>query len=287
MPIPYEALSYNDILHHQAAYECFDKAGKSLFSEWDIIGFEKAVLGAGDTCYLAMADKIKSTANLFGNLNKDMPFLRFREEGQHYGYELLLSPPPSWSSRGAPLWWAYAARCFTYDKLPMDEKSFFEKYKSIAKEFGLSINGSSHEYIERFAAGGMSSGIVTEDFVRQGWYTVRHRNRLYQKDGDIKDYYLDKAIERINLYCKKYDKGLCEVTPNLDNVLFNFAMEDSKATDKQKEIAMELWGLKTGKPLSVREVAEKYGVSKERIYQVERRAIQHLIRGNNNPLLKY
>lgn len=44
MPIPYDKLTYNDILHHQAAYECFDKAGKELFPEWNIIGFEKAVL---------------------------------------------------------------------------------------------------------------------------------------------------------------------------------------------------------------------------------------------------
>ena len=48
MPIPYDKLTYNDILHHQAAYECFDKAGKELFPDWDIIGFEKAVLGCGD-----------------------------------------------------------------------------------------------------------------------------------------------------------------------------------------------------------------------------------------------
>lgn len=27
----YYKLTYNDILHYQAAYECFDKAGKKLF----------------------------------------------------------------------------------------------------------------------------------------------------------------------------------------------------------------------------------------------------------------
>ena len=59
MPIPYDKLTYNDILHHQAAYECFDKAGKELFPDWDIIGFEKAVLGCGDNHYLFMAEQIK------------------------------------------------------------------------------------------------------------------------------------------------------------------------------------------------------------------------------------
>ena len=28
MPILYENLTYNDILHHKAAYECFDEIGK-------------------------------------------------------------------------------------------------------------------------------------------------------------------------------------------------------------------------------------------------------------------
>ena len=130
MPIPYDKLTYNDILHHQAAYECFDKAGKELFPDWDIIGFEKAVLGCGDNHYLFMAEQIKKVPHLFGDLDETMPFLRFREEGQHYGYELFLSPPKHWGSRGAPLWWAYAARKFTYDKLPMDEQFFYEKYKS-------------------------------------------------------------------------------------------------------------------------------------------------------------
>ena len=44
MPVLYENLTYNDILHHQAAYECFDRAGKEMFEDWDIIGFEKAIL---------------------------------------------------------------------------------------------------------------------------------------------------------------------------------------------------------------------------------------------------
>ena len=82
MPIPYDKLTYNDILHHQAAYECFDKAGKELFPEWNIIGFEKAVLGCGDNHYLFMAEQIKKVPHLFGDLDETMPFLRFRDVGR-------------------------------------------------------------------------------------------------------------------------------------------------------------------------------------------------------------
>lgn len=102
MPIPFENLKYEDILCHQEAYNYFDEAGRRLFDEWDMVGFEKAVLGAGNTRFLAMADKIKEIPTLYQDLNERMPFLRFREEGQHYGYELFLTPPSSWGSRGAP-----------------------------------------------------------------------------------------------------------------------------------------------------------------------------------------
>lgn len=285
MPIPYEELKYKDILHHQLAYECFDRAGKKLFTKWNIIDFERAVLGDGEPCYLKMADQVKAVPNLYGNLNRKMPFLRFREKGLHYGYELFLSPPPSWGSRGAPFWWAYAARKFTFDLLPMDEDYFYQKYKSIAREFDLHINNNNAKYIERFAAGGMSSGIVMEQFVREGWYAVRHRNRLYQTDKEVEEYYLDKAIERINQYCGRSVKTESINREKIDQGLFYFVMEDSKATEHQKQIVTELWGLKSGKPMSVREVADKHHISLERVYQIERYAIRHLIRGKNNLLL--
>ena len=120
-------------------YDCFNEVGKSLFQEWDIVGFEKAVLGCGDNHFLYMAERIKETPNLFGELNATMPFLRFREEGQHYGYELFLSPPPYWGSRGAPLWWAYAARKLTQYTLPMDEETLFTLYTDVSKEFGINM----------------------------------------------------------------------------------------------------------------------------------------------------
>ncbi len=32
MPIPFHKLCYKDILHHQAAYDCFDKDGKNTLN---------------------------------------------------------------------------------------------------------------------------------------------------------------------------------------------------------------------------------------------------------------
>lgn len=229
MPIPYSKLKNADILHHQAAYECFDKAGKSLFPNWDMIEFEKAVLGCGDAHYLGMADEIWKVPNLFGDLDRTMPFLKFGEDGQHYAYELFLSPPRFWGGRGAPLWWAYVARKFTFDKLPMDEQELQDKYNSFAAKFRISLSYYKDYYIERFAAGGMSSGMVGSRFVREGWRTVRDRNKLYKEPAIITNkLYLAKAKERIDWYCNDSIEKKYISIPEIDENDFLFELYDSK-----------------------------------------------------------
>ena len=286
MPILYENLTYKDILHHKVAYEHFDNAGKRLFEDWDIIGFEKAVLGCGENRYMCMAEQIKREHNIFGKLNQEMPFLRFKESGQHYGYELFLTPPRFWGSRGAPLWWAYAAREFTFDKLPMDEEELFNKYISVAKAFDINMRYNNTYYIERFAAGGMSSGIVMGEFVRKGWYTIRNRNRLYFEDSKPKDIvYLERAKERILWYCNKYIKGGYDVVERLDEADFLFAVMDSDCSQNQKEVSLLLWGVYTGKPLKVKEVAEIKGVTYNCIRQLERNFLRHLLSNKNSDML--
>ena len=47
MPIPYDKLTYNDILHNQAAYERFDKAGKELFLIGILLALKKRRLVVG------------------------------------------------------------------------------------------------------------------------------------------------------------------------------------------------------------------------------------------------
>ena len=282
MPILYENLTYNDILHHKAAYECFDEIGKKKFENWDIVEFEKAVLGCGDTYYLYLAEQIKNEPDLFGRLNDEMPFLKFRENGQHYAYELFLSPPKFWGSRGAPLYWAYVAREFTYDKLPMDETLLYEKYLSIAQKFGIKMKYENKYYIERFAAGGMSSGVVTSEFVRKGWYTIRNRNRLYFEEPKPKnDVYLERVKERISWYCNKYMRTGYDVVETMKAEDFLFAVMDSECSQNQKDTSVLLWGVYTGKPLKVKEVAEIKGVTDNCVRQLERNFLRHLLSNKN------
>ena len=88
MPIPYEKLDFTILFHSQAAYERIDSVGKKLHSDWDIIEFEKSLFGAGGNRFFP-ADKEDDLKIELADLNESMPFLKFREPGQHYAYELF------------------------------------------------------------------------------------------------------------------------------------------------------------------------------------------------------
>jgi hypothetical protein len=122
MPVSFESLEFGRLLHHKLAYECIDAVGGSLYDDWDVIQFEKSVLGAEYCPAFKREDELAILRQELLRLDGQMPFLRFGEEGTHHAYELFLSEPGFWGSRGAPLFWAYAAREFTTDILPLDPR---------------------------------------------------------------------------------------------------------------------------------------------------------------------
>ncbi len=178
MPVPYEKIPYRQLLCNQKAYEHIDRAGGAYFSRWDMHAFEKAILGTGS--FLCSEKDHAVLTGALKELDCTMPFLKFGEKGQHYAYELFLSPPPSWGSRGAPFFWTYTARQFTEDKLPMREADFIAKYKRIVEQLHIPFGKDEYVYIEPFAAGGMSSGMVGGLFVAQALQTLCHRLKKYQ-----------------------------------------------------------------------------------------------------------
>ncbi len=286
MPIPYKELDYRILLHHQEAYDCIDDNGHHIFDDWDMHEFVNSILGAGNPRFL-YDERSKYLKGYFRGLDEAMPFLKYGEKGQHYGYELFLLPPENWESRGAPLYWAYAARAFTFDKLPINEEYLYRKYIDIAKKFGFKqLDGSAEIFIKDFSAGGMSSGVVTNRFVKSGWYTIRNVNRLYIKGvQEITDLCLEYAISRISRYCKEY-KDWATINADIDIHTFKFIFDKSDMTEHQKKVVADYWGIYNGIPLTLKEVSEKYGVTQNRIRQIERRACQHITRGKNNPIIK-
>lgn len=179
MPVSYTKVPYNQLLCHQGAYNLIDTFGHARFDIWNIVEFEKTILGCGSTGYICNEEDHDAVIGPLAVLDNVMPFLKFGEPGQHYAYELFLSPPGSWYSRGAPLFWAYAARQFTYDKLPMDENTFTEKYKAIVESLCIPFGKDEYVFVERFAAGGMSSGMVGGLFVEEALSQLLYRLKKY------------------------------------------------------------------------------------------------------------
>lgn len=179
MPILYETIPYEQLLCHQAAYDLIDLAGRERFENWDILEFEKSTLGVGSIRYIRTKEDHQAIVSSLKSLNRTMPFLEYGEAGQHYAYELFLSPPDNWGSRGAPFFWAYVARQFTFDKLPMSEVAFEEKYIGIVKVLGIPFGVEERVYIKRFAAGGMSSGMVGGRFAEKALATLLCRLKKY------------------------------------------------------------------------------------------------------------
>ena len=79
------------------------------------------------------------------------------------------------------MFWAYASRAFTYDALPMDPSPLKEKYLGIAKSFGIPASGDEYVHIDRFASGGLSSGMIGGSFIEESLKTLLRRNELYRK----------------------------------------------------------------------------------------------------------
>lgn len=166
MPVPFRSIPIVQLLHHEAAYQLINISGRLQYDDWNILEFEKGILGCDGRHYYCTDEEEQVLLRPLLVLDHIMPFLRFKEAGQHYGYELFLSFP-KWHLRGDPFFWAYAARCFTYDKLPMDPEAFSNKYMSIVEDLGIPYGKDEWCRIERFAAGGMSSGCVHGGFVKE------------------------------------------------------------------------------------------------------------------------
>lgn len=178
--IPFEKLDFDKLFHHQAAYDRIDAVGKSLLPEWDIIEFEKSLFGAGGRHFFERGKDDVLKRNL-SELDTIMPFLKFGAPGQHYGYELFLSQPHGWGTRAMPFLWAYMARQFTHDKLPMPAEAIIKKVKDILHSLGIDETSEECVYIKRFDSGGMSRGLINGKYFWENFLpALLRRNKLYK-----------------------------------------------------------------------------------------------------------
>ena len=159
MRISYADLPFWVLLHHQGAYDLIDQVGLQFIQDWDMIEFERTVLGAEKPFYTPEQEAL--LRERLHILEIQMPLMPYRDPGTHHGFELFIVPQIDQGSR-CPMFWAYLSGAFTYDKLPMDEAYFEEKYRSICLEFDVNIKYNSGKYIRRF-----SNGIHGETTLRE------------------------------------------------------------------------------------------------------------------------
>lgn len=180
MPVPYSEVPYKQLMCHQGAYDLIDLAGRKNISRWDIKEFEKFSLNACSDLVIRNDREHEALVSCLTALDKGMPFLKYGEKGQHYAYELFLSFPETWGTRGDPFFWTFMARQFTFDALPMGELAFTQKFKSIIKALGVPYGGENCVYIPQFDAGGMSRGMVSGQFVKKAHSILLHRLDKYR-----------------------------------------------------------------------------------------------------------
>lgn len=282
MPISYSELSFRELLHHQGAYDLINATGLKLIPQWDMVLFERTVFGNEQVFYTPEQEAMLKES--LRDLDSQMPFVPYRDSGVHYGYELFLVPQVDLGCQ-CPMFWAYLARAFTYDVLPLDEAYFEEKYKRLCSEFDINIKYNSGKHVERFDNNIRGERDLDGQALRWGWYAVRDRNRfLHSNPAPVPEFYLDKALERLKWYVEEEKRSNYLLNPSIDSKLLMYYLENAQVTERRREVVSILWGLHTGTPLKYREVAELLGITHERVRQVERQTLQRMTAGRHNLL---
>lgn len=181
MPVARVKLDLKELLYEKETYEILEDTAMHLYNNFDMKQLEGAVLGGGEPCPGVENNELISKARMrLDGWDKRKPFLKFGEPGQHYANELFLSQPCNWGSRGTPFFWAYMARTFSFDELPMTADVFRKKYMVELEKLGIPYGVDEYVHIPQFAHGGMSSGMVGGMFVADALDVLLKRLELYK-----------------------------------------------------------------------------------------------------------
>lgn len=185
MAINFKRLELNVLLLHKGAYDKIDLNGRKYIKGWNIKELERAVYCS--SCMSFNIPDIKILYNDLEELDIIQPFLKFGEEGQHYGYELFLSEIQN-VSRGDDLFRVYMSRKFTYDKLPLNQEKLIDKYTELCEELGIIRNGVLHFQIrdvkninKYFDSGYAMHNGLSEKYVNLLFEKIVMRNKKYRK----------------------------------------------------------------------------------------------------------
>lgn len=275
MAISFCDMDFKYLLRNQATYARLNDAGKRLFPDWDMERFEKYLYGLGEYRYLenVQTSVLKSSVKV---LDEAMPYLFYGEEGQHYGYELFMINP-NFRKDFNPLFWAYMARKFTFEKLPMDEEYLIERYIQGCLELGIKFHSYGETVVKSFSAGYHGTDIISGRLVHDVLYTIKRRNKaflLQNVPSECKN--LNNVYDRIDSYCNRYRKGQWKINRNtpFESILF---IIKSDCTPRQAELVFYLWGVDDGVTKTFKEAAEHFNLTSNRIKSAEDTVVRRII----------
>lgn len=167
----------------------------------------------------------------------------------------------------------------------MNQRKIGEFLKQLRKEKGLTQEQlAEHFYVSSRSVSRWETGSNMPDvdmlIELADFYNVD--SKPIDKSSNL---YLDKAKERIAWYCEQLRVCDYEIVPDLTADDFLYAINDCKCNDHQREIALTLWGVYTGKPMTVSQLAKTKGVSYNAIRQIEKRFLQHILTNKNRDTL--
>lgn len=100
MPVARVRLSFKELLYERETYEILEDTAMHLYNNFSMGQLESAVLGGGEYCPGVEDNELINKAKIrLDGWDKQKPFLKFGEPGQHYANELFLSHPCNWGFR--------------------------------------------------------------------------------------------------------------------------------------------------------------------------------------------
>lgn len=178
MPIKRKKLEIHELMYEQESYDILLNDHKERFVFFDIKKFEYNNISRTHK-KMAQLNMIISIKDKLDELDKIKPLYKFSEDGTRYAFELFLADPKEWRGKGSPYLWAYIARQFSDDVLPMDKDEFIKKYMDVVNKFNIPFGKDETVVIDEFTYDGNNNGEVNGMFVKEGLDTLIERSKLY------------------------------------------------------------------------------------------------------------
>lgn len=177
-------LKLKELMFEQQSYDTLYSILKDVFVNFDLNKFESHLLSSSGSRMTELNLKILLKDEL-NKLDKIKPLNAFNEKGKHYAFELFITDPKKWDLKGELYLWAYIAREFSDDLLPISEHDLIYRYLKIIGDFDIPFGSEEYTNIEKFNYDGKDAGIVCCSFVTEGLDVLLERLKMYNLFGVV------------------------------------------------------------------------------------------------------